>query len=172
MDKKEPENFNIRYTYVTDITYLKDWLMQPSVLQWFPMTTEKEVDDAAQCWMGFCRYSASLTATVNNRPCGIGALFLMPYRKVAHHAFMKIVVDPAHQNQGIGTALIRNLKHLAKEYFPLDLLHTEVFEGNPLISLLEKQGFSVYGVQENYAKIDHKYLSRILYEIDLREQDG
>lgn len=171
MDKTEPAGLDIRYTYITDITYLKSWLMQPAVLKWFAMTTEKEVDDAAQCWMGFCRYSASLTATIDNTPCGIGTLFLMPYKKVAHHALMKIVVDPAYQRQGIGTALVRNLKHLAKEYFPLDLLHTEVFEGNPLISLLEHQGFSLYAQQEKYVKTETGYLGRLLYEINLREKE-
>ena len=111
--------FDIRYTYVTDISYLRQWIRSPGMLQWFPMTEEKEVEDALQCWIGFCRWSCSITATVNHIPCGIGTLFLMPYKKVAHHCLFKVIVDPNFQKKGIGNALIRNLKHLAKPpYFP------------------------------------------------------
>ena len=53
----------------------------------------------------------------------------MPYKKVAHHCLFKIVVDPKHQRKGIGRALLKNLKHLAKTYFHLELMHIEVFEG-------------------------------------------
>ena len=157
-------DFDIRYTYLTDAPYLREWLMQPQVFHWFPVTDEKEIEDAIQCWIGFCRYSCSLTATIDGVPCGIGTLFLMPYRKVAHHCLFKLVVDPAHQRKGIGTSLIKNLKHLAKNYFHLELIHIEVFEGNPLVSILNKLKFKEFARQENYVKENDKYLARILLE--------
>ena len=161
------EGLDIRYTFVTDGSYLRQWLYQPDVLKWFPVSTEKEIDDAIQCWMGYCRYSCSLTATINNVPCGIGTLFLMPYRKVAHQAVFKVVVDPKWQKKGIGESLIRNLKHLAKNYFRLDLIGIEMFEGNPILSLLKKQGFQEIYRQENYLKDGLRNLARIDMEVEL-----
>lgn len=161
------DNVDIRYTFVTDGTYLRQWLYQPDILKWFPVSTEKEIEDAIQCWIGFCRYSCSLTATIDHVPCAIGTLFLMPYRKVAHQALFKVVVDPKWQKKGIGEALIRNLKHLAKNYFHLDLIAIEVFEGNPILSLLKKQGFQEIFRQENFAKAGSKSLARLYMEVQL-----
>jgi putative acetyltransferase len=161
---KELTEFDIRYTYVTDTPYLKQWLQNPDVQKWFPVSEEREIDDAVQCWIGFSRYSCSLTATIKGQPCGIGTLFLMPYRKVAHHCLFKLVVDPAHQRQGIGSSLLKNLKHLAKNYFHLDLIHIEVFEGNPIIHLLKKYDFHEFARQEDFVKDKDRYLSRVLYE--------
>ncbi len=161
------DSVDIRYTFVTDASYLRQWLYQPDVLKWFPVSTEKEIDDAIQCWIGFCRYSCSLTATIDHVPCAIGTLFLMPYRKVAHQALFKVVVDPKWQRKGIGEALIRNLKHLAKNYFHLDMIAIEVFEGNPILSLLKKQGFQEIFRQENFAKAGSKSLARLYMEVQL-----
>lgn len=161
--------FDIRYTILTDAPFLKQWLILPEVKHWFPVENEKEIDDAVQCWIGFCRYSASLTATLDEGKtiCAIGTLFLMPYRKVAHHCLFKMVVDPKYQRQGIGTSLLKNLKHLAKNYFRLELMHIEVFGGNPFIHLLEQAGFRLCARQEKFVKEDGTYLPRLLYEVYL-----
>jgi ribosomal protein S18 acetylase RimI-like enzyme len=161
---QEPLGLDIRYTYVTDTPYLRQWLLTPNVQKWFPVSEEKEIEDAVQCWIGFSRYSSSITATLNSVPCGMGTLFLMPYRKVAHHCLFKIVVDPKCQGQGIGSSLLKNLKHLAKNYFHLELMHIEVFEGNPFISLLQKYDFHEFARQDKYVKDENGYHCRILYE--------
>lgn len=159
--------FYIRYTTMTDAPYLREWLMAPGILHWFPMQEEKEVDDATACWIGFCRYSSSLTATIDNVPVGIGTLFLMPYRKVAHHCLFKIIVDPKHHRKGVGHSLLKNLKHLAKNYFRLELIHIEVFEGNPLLHLLQKNDFREFARQDRYVKEGDKYYGRVLLESNL-----
>lgn len=163
----EATNFDLRFTVMTDQPYLHDWLTKPGILHWFPMSEGKELDDAIQCWIGFSRYNCSLTATIDDTPCAIGTLFLMPYQKVAHHCLFKLVVEPKYQRKGIGTSLVKNLKNLAKERFRLELMHIEVFEGNPLISILKEQGFREFARQENYVKEGDNYFSRILYECDL-----
>jgi len=164
---KEIAGFDMRYTQLTDAIPLKEWLMSPGILHWFPMSEEKEVDDAVQAWIGFCRWSCSLTCTIDNTPCAIGTLFLMPYRKVAHHCFFKLIVDPKQTKRGIATSLVKNLKHLAKTYFRLEILHVEVYQGNPLISILEKQGFREFARQKGYVKEGDQYLSRHLFECNL-----
>ncbi len=162
--RSEPEGFDIRYTHVTDTPYVREWLLDPAIQKWFPVSTDKEIDDAAQCWVGFCRYNASLTATLHDVPVGIGTLFLMPYRKVAHHCLFKLLVDPKHQRKGIGSSLMKNLKHLAKNKFRLELMNIEVFEGNPCEHLLKQFDFHAYGRQENFVKDADRYFGRVLYE--------
>ncbi len=157
----------IRYTTLEDESFLRDWLSRPGILHWFPMSRPEELENAIQCWMGFCRYSCSLTVTVKGKPCAIGTLFLMPYRKVAHHCLFKIIVAPEHQRKGIGTSLLKNLKHLAKTFFRLELMHIEVFDDNPLIYLLQKEGFRLFAEQEKFVKEGGKYFKRRLFEVDL-----
>src|SRR3569832_919298 len=161
------EGLDIRYTFVTDDSYLRQWLYQPDILKWFPVSTEKEIEDAIHCWIGFCRNSCSLTATIDHVPCAIGTLFLMPYRKVAHQALFKVVVDPKWQKKGIGESMIRNLKHLAKNYFHLDIFAIEVFEGNPIVSLLKKNGFQEIFRQETFLKGVAISLARLYMEVQL-----
>ena len=163
----EVPGLDIRYTYVTDIGKLREWVKAPSTLQWLPVKTEEEIENAVQCWIGFCRWSSSLTVTINHVPCAIGTLFLMPYRKVAHQALFKIVVDPKWQRRGIGTKLVRNLKHLAKNYFHLDLIAIEIFEGNHIKKLLEKQDFKEIFRQEKFMKDGQIYRDRIYMEAEL-----
>jgi putative acetyltransferase len=75
-----------------------------------------------------------------------------------------MVVDPRYQRKGIGRDLLKNLKHLAKSYFRLELMHIEVFEDNPFIHLLEEFDFKEFARQERFIKDGGKYSARILYE--------
>jgi len=160
----ELPGLDIRYTTLLDAPHLHSWLSAEGMLHFFPLSEDKEVEDAISCWIGFSRFGCSLTATLNQEPCGIGTLFLMPYRKVAHHCMFKIIVDPRHQRRGIGSSLLKNLKHLAKNYFRLELMHIEIYEGNPIIKLLQAQGFHEFARQERYVKEGGHTLARILME--------
>ncbi len=160
-------DFDIRYSYITDISYLRQWINQPEMLQFFPMLSEKEIEDAIQCWIGFCRWSSSLTATINHTPVGIGTLFLMPYKKVAHHCLFKMVVDPQFQRKGIGGQLLKNLKHLARNYFHLEAMNIEIFEGNPILHLLKKFDFYEIARQDRYVKENGIYKGRIVMGVDV-----
>src|SRR5689334_9365741 len=98
----EVPGLDMRYSYLTDAPVLRQWLSIPEVQRWFPVGEEREIEDAVQCWIGFSRFSSSITATLDKGQtiCGIGTLFLMPYRKVTHHCLFKMVVDPIYQNKG------------------------------------------------------------------------
>lgn len=167
MKLADTPEFDIRYSTLEDAAPLRKWLAAPGMLHWFPMSTPEEVQNAIQVWIGFCRISSSLTATFKGEPCGMGTLFLMPYRKVAHHCLFKIIVDPEFQRQVVATSLLRNLKHLAKNYFRLELMHIEFFENNPIEELLKKSNFREFARQERYVKEGDRYFSRILMECDL-----
>ncbi|MBS0628143.1 MAG: GNAT family N-acetyltransferase [Verrucomicrobia bacterium] len=166
---KENEELDIRYTRSMDVTYLKEWVKQPEALVYFPMNNEEEIEKALAAWMFFCRYQASITATLQHIPCGIATLFLMPYKKISHQCSFKICVNPKHWREGIGSALIKNLKHLAKEYFHLEAIYTEVFDDNPLIALLKKFGFYEFSRQEKYIKTKDGYKGRVCLIADLKE---
>jgi len=161
------DGFDIRYTRLMDISYLREWIKQPGVLDYFPMSTEVEIEQALSAWMFFCRYQASLTATIHHIPCGIATLFLMPYKKISHQCSFKICVNPHLWRRGIGSSLIKNLKHLAKDYFHLEAIYTEVFSDNPLIDLLKTFGFYEFIRQENYVKTKEGYKGRVCLIADL-----
>lgn len=159
---------DIRYTRSMDGAYLRKWLQMPEVQLRSPMATEQELDLALHCWMGYCRLQSSLTAIDNHVPCGIATLFLLPYRKVRHHAALKLCVDPKRWKEGIGDMLLKNIKHLGKNYFFLEAIHIEVFGGDsPLIPLLRKHEFKEFMRQEGYMKTEKGLFPRIGFLVDL-----
>jgi RimJ/RimL family protein N-acetyltransferase len=161
------KEFDIRYTRQMDAVYLKSWLENAQALKYFPMEDAAEIEFSLSYWMSLTKYQCSLTATIQHIPCGVATLFLLPYKKIAHHCSFKICVDPNHWNKGIGTNLVKNVLHLAKNYFHLEAVHIEVFGNNPLIFLLEKMGFHEFARQENYVKIDGLYQRRTCFIFNL-----
>lgn len=163
----EETGYDIRYSELEDEKFVIEWLKDPEVRKWFPPTEEKEIDPFVRNWVGFSRHKSSLTAVYQGKPVGIVTLFLMPYIKVAHLCMVYIAVDPAMQRQGVGYSLVKNIKHLAKNYFKLESVHAEVFEGCPAEPLLEKHDFKTVVRQDNFVKLDEGYRQRLIMEVDL-----
>jgi len=158
-----PSNFDIRFSEMQDLPFLQQWLEGPSACDPFPFdASEKEL--ALQNWIGFSKYKASLTGLLGDRPCAIGTLFLMPYRKVAHHCSFYLVVDPNERRKGIGTAMVRNLLHLAKTRFRLESVSAEIYEPSPLLPILQKLNFEQLVRQENFIKVGGCGEARLLLE--------
>ncbi|HAZ15064.1 MAG: hypothetical protein A2Y28_02850 [Chlamydiae bacterium GWC2_50_10] len=162
-------NFDIRYSEIEDTPYLKKWFSQDEILQWMPFSDREEGELALKIWTGFFRYNACLTATFEKIPCGMGILYLMPYRKVAHHCLFQLVVPPSFQKRGVGSSLIKNLKHLAKNYFQLEWMQMEVVEANPVLPILKKERFYEFARQEKFFKYEGSYAARLLWECDLKD---
>jgi putative acetyltransferase len=160
-------SLTIRLAVDSDQKYLVDWLLQPGVLEWFPLADLREVEDAARIWVGYNKYGAVLTALWDSVPCGIANLYLQPYKKLAHQCLFAVIVDEKFRGKGIGTKLLRELMALAKERFHIELLHLEVYAGNPAIRLYERFGFEVYGKQRHFVKENGKYLDKILMQKNL-----
>lgn len=163
----EESTYDIRYSTLEDFLPLKEWMLNEEVRKWYPPSSEKDVDLFTRNWIGFARFRASLTATYQGKPVGIATIFLMPYLKVAHLCMMYLIVDPNFARQGIGKSLIRNIKHHAKKRFKLESMHVEVFEGSPVIPLLEELGFEEIIRQENFVKLGEEFFARIVYETPL-----
>jgi RimJ/RimL family protein N-acetyltransferase len=159
-----PQGVEIRYTEPGDAKYLKEWLMEPPIMQWFPMEDEVEVDDAVMRWIAFYRYKCSLTITKDDVPCGIATLYLQPYHKLAHQCEFGIIVGKGYRNMGIGSYLMGSIMHLAKEKFKIELLHLQVYAENPAMNLYKRFGFKEFGRQEKWIKEKDRYVGRVFME--------
>lgn len=158
------QELEIRYSNSQDGKHLLGWLKRPDINKWYPPKGKKEINDFASNWIGFSRFNASLTAIYKNEIYGIGTLFLMPYKKVAHHCMFYMIVNPEHFRKKIGTSLLKNLLNLAENYFHFESIVAEVFENSPIIGLLENYDFEKFASQNDYVKDDNEYKSRILYQ--------
>jgi len=161
----ELPGLEFRYTEIEDGKHLKEWLMDPSVNRWFPMADEIEIDDAVNRWVGFSRYKCSLTALMDQEPCGIATLYLQPYKKLAHQCEFGIIVGQKYRAKGIGSELLKHLMHLAKVQFHIKLLHLQVYAKNPAKRLYQRFGFLEFGRQDGWIKEDDgSFTGRIFME--------
>ncbi len=161
---------NIRVMCDADLFYLKKWLMDPVVLGWFPMSNLNEVEDALKVWQTYARQGSAFTAEVNGVPCGVVNLYVQPYEKLKYQSLFAIVVSEDYRGRGVGTRLLKYIMHKAKHTFGIELLHLEVYEGNPAYNLYYRLGFRQYGKHEKFLKeADGSYHSKILMQIDLNK---
>jgi len=150
-----------------DLAYLQEWFQDPAACDDFPFNPA-EKEDTLKNWIGFSKFKASLTGMIDNVPCAVGTLFLMPYRKVAHHCSFYLMVDPKHRRKGVGTSMVRNLLHLAQNRFKLESVHVEIFEPSGLLPPLKKLGFEMFVHQENFVKINGEPRARLLMEYQFK----
>ncbi len=158
------EHLTVRFAEESDQAHLIEWLLQPGVLQWFPLADLREIEDAARIWISYWKHKAVLVALWDGVPCGIVNLYLQPYSKMAHQCLLAIIVDEKYRNKGVGTRLLQDLMKLAKERFQLEFLHLEVYDGNPAIHLYKRLGFEQYGFQKHFIKEQGRYIGKILMQ--------
>jgi putative acetyltransferase len=159
-----PSQLDIRLTRPDDAPALTRWLMDPRILIWFPMVDAREVEDAVRIWIGYSRLEAGLTADWEGKPCGMANLYLQPYQKLKHTCLFSIIVQEEMRGKGIGGALLIELMRHAKEKFKIEILHLEVYEGNPARRLYERLGFEPFGEQVHFIKEQGKYLGKTLMQ--------
>ncbi len=160
------DDLDIRYTRVDDYPHLLSWLKDPDINRWFPMSSDKEIEDVAKNWIGFSKYNSSLTGIYKNEVCAVGTIFLMSYKKIMHHAMFYLVVKKDLQKKGIGSSMLKNILNLAKNYFKFEGLFAETYEGCPIIDVLKKMKFNECADQPMFVQEkDGQFLSRILLDI-------
>ncbi len=160
---KKTIDHDIRYSDLSDEEFLLKWMSDEEINKWFVVKTESEIKPFVSNWIGFSKFKASLTATISGVPCGIGTLFLMPYKKIAHQCFFQVVVDRKHQNKGIGKSLIKNLINLSKNYFKHELIYADIFSKCLIEKILIDLGFEKFAQQEGYVFENNVYKDRICY---------
>ena len=153
-----------RFTTLSEDALLKEWLSEPEILRWYPMINEREVDDAVRLWINYARYHACLTAELDGVACGMANLNLQPFQKFAHQCLLSVIVGKEYRGKGVGTKLMEDLIVLAKDTFHIEILHLEVYEGNPAISLYRRLGFKEFGCQKKFIKEGEKYTGKIFME--------
>ena len=145
--------------------YLTQWLSEPETLQWFPLSDAKEIEDAVKIWMGYSKLHACFTAFVDQEVAGIVSICLQPYIKLSHQSLFSIVVGKQYRNRGVGKALLEHIIEIGKTKFHLEILHLEVYEGNPAIRFYQRLGFKEYGRHPHFIKIrEGEYLDKIMME--------
>jgi putative acetyltransferase len=160
-------NLEIRPSVPEEGEYLKKWLSDPAILRWFPMTDSREIDDSVRIWMGYTRFQSCFTAFIDGIPVGMLVLYLQPYEKYAHQSLLAIIVDEKYRNKGIGKALLVRAIEEAKKKFKLEILHLEVYSGNPAYRLYERLGFKEFGRQPRFIKMEGEYLDKIMMQKEL-----
>ena len=157
-----------RPTVKEDLECYKEWLMQPGVLEGFPMSDKREIDDAVRLWHQYLAKGASITALYKKKPVGAANLYVQDVEKLKHQSLFVILVDENYRGKGVGTLLLKELQRLAKTKFGISLLHLEVYEKNPAIRLYERVGFRRYGIHPNYLKdIRGNYYGKVLMQMEL-----
>jgi putative acetyltransferase len=157
----------IRPAVPEEAPYLTKWLTDPAILRWFPMTDAREIDDAVKIWLGYSKFQSCFTAYVDGVAVGMSTLYLQPYKKFSHQCLFAIIVDEKYRNQGVGKALLERMMEAAKNQFKIEILHLEVYEGNPAIRLYERMGFKEFGRQPKFIKMGDEYLDKIMMQKDL-----
>jgi len=154
-----------RFSEEADEKRLVEWLLQPGIMHWFPLADLREVEDAARIWMSYIKMKGVLTALWDGTPCGTALLYLSPYKKMAHQCLFAIIVDEKFRGKKVGTQLLTDLISLAQETHHIELLHLEVYEGNPATRLYERLGFVEYGRERHFIKEgkDH-YLTKVMMQ--------
>lgn len=157
-------SLTFRFTELADAPPLTQWLLDPAILKWFPMIDAREVEDAVRIWIGYSRLQAGLTAEWNKEPCGMATLYIQPYKKLQHTCLFSVIVKEEFRGKGVGAALLRQLIQLAKEKFHIEILHLEVYQGNPAQKLYERLGFKEFGIQRHFIKENGKYTAKVFMQ--------
>jgi RimJ/RimL family protein N-acetyltransferase len=156
--------FTFRLTSVEDAAHLLRWLSDPKIIRWFPMFDAREIEDSVRIWIGYSRIESGITAELNGEPVGMANLYIQPYKKLAHTCLFSIIVKEDMRGKGVGKALLEYLMKYAKEKFKIEILHLEVYEGNPAKRLYERVGFKEFGCQTRFIKEDGKYIGKIFMQ--------
>lgn len=161
---------DVRAAVLEDVPYLSAWLNDPSVLRWFPMANAREVEDSVHIWTGYIRLKSALTLCLDGKPVGMANLYISPFQKLKHQSLFSIMIDKDHRGQGLGTILLENLIRFAKEEHNIEVLHLEVYDGNPAIGLYKKMGFKEYGRHPLFIKLEDGYVDKVLMQRELHTQ--
>ena len=143
----------IRKSIEEDLKFLREALLDESVLVYYPMSNEKEVDDALLTWKYYIKQGCAFSAVHSGHEVvGMANLYIHSFERLKGQSLFSIVVKKEMRGKGIGTILLKELIRSAKEDFKLRLLHLEVYEDNPAYGLYERLGFVEYARHKRFLK--------------------
>ena len=161
------EGIEIRPAVEADRFALEEWLMEPEVLQFYPMSNLQEVREAVKGWLFYTRMNSVYTITVDHKPAGMALLYVQPVAKLKHQSLFAIVVGGKYRNRGLGTKLMEYLIDQAKNTFHMQYLYLEVYEGNPAYNLYKRLGFKEFARHPRFLKeANGTYSTKILMQLE------
>lgn len=165
------QDINIRTLVEADQYYLSQYLMDPAVLDFFPMSNMTEVQEAMKIWLYYARKNQAYVIEVNHKPAGMAILYVNTFEKLAKQSLFAIVIGEKYRGKGLGTKLLHHIMKEAKYKYGIINLHLEMYEGNPAYSLYKRLGFKDYAVHDKFMKEQNgpKKKKKIMMEMDLRE---
>jgi len=160
---------SIRTLVEADQYYLSQYLMDPSVLDFFPMCNMTEVGEALKIWLYYARKGQAYTIEVDHKPAGFAILYVNVFKKLAKQALFAIVVGDTYRGKGVGTKLLQHIIYEAKHTYGIVNLHLEMYEGNPAYSLYKRLGFKDYGAHEQFMReqLTEKKKKKIMMQMNL-----
>ena len=162
------EKVQIRLAKETDHPTLVRWLKDPAVMPWFPLDNEKEIEDAVRIWLSYIPQGSAYTLEYEGQLAGMAVIYLHKYKKLRHQSLFAIIMDERFRGKGLGTLFMNELKRRSKEVHKLEILHLEVYEGNPAQRLYERLGFKEYGRQTHFLKEKNGvYRTKINMQLEL-----
>ena len=164
MDPHRNKALTLRPALSEDGPFLLQWMSDPQISRWFPMAGIKEVEDSVRIWMEYATKEQGITAVWNGTPCGMAVIYVQPFQRLKHTCLLSILVDEQYRNLGVGTALMEELEKLARDIHHIEILHLEVYEGNPAQHLYERRGFTSYGIHPHFAKEETGYRAKIFMQ--------
>ena len=148
-----------------DQAYLVKFLMEPGVLNYFPMSNEKEAQESARMWISYAQLHSCFTLIKHEEPIGICTIYPHYAKKLAHQSLVSIIITEKERSKGYGTMLLQYIEKVAKEEFGISLLHLEVYETNPARRLYERMKYEKSGEHKKFLKEGpSKYSSKILMQ--------
>lgn len=149
---RQMPGLKVRFSEEEDGRYWGEWLTDPDVQKWYPMSNDEERKESVSRMQSFCKYKCALTAEYEGQVAGIAYLNLHPYRKISHHCLFTVIVSPQLRGKGIGSGIMEHLERLARDSFRIKIMHLEVYEGNPAIRLYRRLGYHEFGFQSHWSK--------------------
>ncbi|MBI5274752.1 MAG: GNAT family N-acetyltransferase [Chlamydiales bacterium] len=135
-----------------DYPYLLGFLLEPGVLNFFPMSNRKEAEESAKIWISYAQLNSCFTLIKNDEPIGICTIYPHYAKKISHQSLLSIIITEKERGKGYGAFLLKYIEKVAREEFNVSLLHLEVYENNPAQRLYERMGYQVYGMHKHFLK--------------------
>lgn len=143
----------LRLSEKSETDLLIAWLNDPEILYGFPMNNLFEVEDAAKVWISYAKsHRSAFTIFYQDRPVGMCMCYVHTFKKLRHQSLFSIVIDKSVRGKQIGSEALLKLMTIAKEDLGIEMLHLEVYEGNPAYRLYKRLGFTEYGRHPKFLK--------------------
>lgn len=142
----------IRHYEIEDIPGIKAIYEQPSCYAGTLQLPYPSVNKWSQFLAGRLQNYYSLVAEIDGSSVGVIALESYANRRRCHVGSLGMAVSEAYQGQGVGSALLKAILHLANNWVAVSRIELEVFTDNePAIALYKKYGFVIEGTARKYA---------------------